>query len=85
MMEDNRNTQLKIESLNCNILNTKLSEVKQTIIDDTPDVLCLCETWHTDKFIPKFHNYTADNEYTQYTVKFKLTEKRGENQSLTQR
>lgn len=51
---------LMIYQLNCNSLNTKLSEIKQLLISNIPDIFCLCETWLTDKYIPKFPDYIAE-------------------------
>ena len=49
-----------IYSLNCNSLNNKISELKNVIYERQPDVVCLCETWLSDRFVPKFNNYIAE-------------------------
>ena len=51
---------LIIYSLNCNSLNNKLGELKNVIYERQPDVVCLCETWLSDRFVPRFHNYIAE-------------------------
>ena len=51
---------LVIYSLNCNSLNNKLGELKNVIYERQPDIVCLCETWLSDRFVPKFHNYIAE-------------------------
>jgi len=30
------------------------------LTDKQPDVVCLCETWLSDKYVPKFSNYMAE-------------------------
>ena len=59
-MDTNGNTQIKIQYLNCNSLNTKLSEIKIHLQDTAPHILCLGETWLTQKFTPSFPNYCAE-------------------------
>lgn len=56
----NNAEQLKLMSLNCNSLYNKLPEVKQLLIEEDPDILCLCETWTKEKYLPKFKNYKAE-------------------------
>ena len=50
---------LRIIVLNCNSLNSKLSEVKLLVDDVKPELVCLTETWLT-KGEPKFKNYKCE-------------------------
>ena len=59
----NQNIQRKnliIYSLNCNSINNKLGELKKLLLDRQPDIVCLCETWLSERFVPKFDNYIAE-------------------------
>ena len=59
----NRNIEhheLIIYTLNCNSLNNKLGELKNLLDEREPDVFCLCETWLSERFVPKFKNYMAE-------------------------
>ena len=51
--------QLKIMLLNCCSLIPKLGELKELIKLKQHDIYCFTETW-LNKFIPKFHNYSAE-------------------------
>lgn len=51
--------QINILSLNCNSLYKKLPEIKQLVLEEAPDIMCLCETWLNNKYLPKFKNHTA--------------------------
>ena len=57
---DHSQTPLKLQMLNCNSLNTKLPEIKKLLLDTCPHVLCLCETWLTERFTPRFHGYASE-------------------------
>lgn len=57
---DHSQTPLKLQMLNCNSLNTKLPEIKQLLLDTCPHVLCLCETWLSERFTPRFHGYASE-------------------------
>lgn len=54
-----KNGQLEILLLNCNSIYKKLAEIKQLVNEKTPDLMCFCETWLRDNYLPKFKNYTA--------------------------
>ena len=54
------NSQLNILSLNCNSIYNKLPELKNLLLDNKPDIMCLCETWLKDKYSPRFKNYITE-------------------------
>ena len=54
------NEQLTIHMLNCNSLYNKISELKKHIQETDPDILCLCETWLHQKYVPRFFNYSSE-------------------------
>ena len=54
------NTKIKLQILNCNSLTNKLPELKEHISSSSPTILCLSETWLTDRFTPRFLNYCTE-------------------------
>ncbi len=50
---------LSIIMLNCNSLYTHLAEVKLLLYTQKPSILCLTETWVTDKYLPTFLGYST--------------------------
>lgn len=60
MIQQKLNQNLKILSLNCNSLYNKLPNIKQMVVEEAPDILCLCETWLDDKYLPKFKDYSTE-------------------------
>lgn len=51
-------TDLKIIAWNCHSLYHKLSHFKIFLYKLKPHIVCLCETWLKDNFLPSFINYT---------------------------
>lgn len=51
---------MNIFSLNCNSIYNKLPEIKQLVLNKNPEIMCLCETWLKDKYVPKFKNYLTE-------------------------
>lgn len=57
-MNSLRNNYVRVIQFNCNSIYARLSEFRKMLIHSQPEVLCLCETWLSNKE-PKFHNYSA--------------------------
>ena len=51
-------TSLSILAWNCHSLYSKLSFFKVKLYALKPHIVCLCETWLKDNFLPSFINYT---------------------------
>ena len=56
--QDFSEKQLYLVQFNCNSLRTKLSELRLFVYSAQVDLLCLCETWLTDR-APLFRGYVA--------------------------
>lgn len=56
----NSSEHLEIVSLNCNSIYNKLPEIKQLLIEEEPDIMCMCETWIKENYLPRFRNYSAE-------------------------
>ena len=50
---------LNIISWNCHSLLPKLAYFKIKLYNKKPHIVCLCETWLKDNFVPTFINYTT--------------------------
>ena len=52
-------TDFKLQFLNCNSISNKLSEIKIALLQTSPSIVCLSETWLNQRFLPKFPSYST--------------------------